>query len=340
VVPGGAGSALAGAAGAAQKFAQDYDEVYRGGNGPATARFADGHTKWVQDGAQADGMMATQPGAAISGVVDRDGRHLSAGFGGGNGPTTEDVNRYARGAALEDFKRKVVHTAELSVHVRQRLEALQDEISARVRKDGGYVENATLTAPEKGDRTAEMALRVPVDRFDGTVSWLASLGEVKAKNVRGEDVTGTWVDQRAEIRALRREEERLSKQLSRTRNEAERAGIRSALIQVRPRIAAAEERFAATGKLAALSSIQLTLSESQQARAGGMLIPEMQDTFRSAVAAFLVALRIPATLLIWLAVFSPLWLPCVLVYRWAGRAARQARAGSAEGFGPVRSSMH
>jgi hypothetical protein len=43
-----------------------------------------------------------------------------------------------------------------------------------------------------------------------------------------------------------------------------------------------------------------------------------------------VAVRIPAAVLIWLAVFAPLWLPCLLIYRWAGRMARAQQARLAD----------
>jgi hypothetical protein len=141
------------------------------------------------------------------------------------------------------------------------------------------------------------------------------------------------------VRELRNEEERLSKELRQARTEAARQQVRWRLLELRPRIASSEERFALTAKLAALSTVRLKLSEKEEARVSGSLLPDMEDQFRSAVAAFLVALRVPATILIWLAVFSPLWLPCMLVYRWAGRAAREARARDGESFAGATSAV-
>jgi len=237
-------------------------------------------------------------------------------------PTSpDDINVYVRGAAVDDVKRKVARTAVLSVRTRSALEGIQKEIQKRLKRDEGFVEESTLSTLAAGERTAIMRLRVPVDKLDEYVTWLASLGEVRAKEVRGSDITGTWIDQRAEVRELRKEEARLLKVYETDPKRERRNEARWQLLRVRPRIAASEERFALTTKLAALSTVELTLVEPEQARIQGNLWQDMDGTARSAVSAFMVALRIPASLLIWLVVFCPLWLPCVLLYRWASRKA-------------------
>lgn len=234
----------------------------------------------------------------------------------------DDVNRYTRGKALEEVKRKVVRRADLAVRTRSPLESVQKEIQTRLEKDDGFVESSHLTVPAGTERTARMLLRVPVGKLDEYLAWLGGLGEVQAKSVRGEDVTGTWVDQRAEVRELRKEEERLLETYRTHRGRERREEARRLLLHLRPRIAVAEERFALTGKLAALSTLTLTLIEPEQVRVQGSLWQDLDRTTRSAVASFMVALRVPAAILIWLVVFSPLWVPCVFLYRWATRKAK------------------
>jgi hypothetical protein len=240
--------------------------------------------------------------------------------------TPEDVKKYTRGKEIADVRRKVVQTADLTVRVNRPLEELQTSIGSYLKELGGYMESATLTSPESGERVAQMALRTPVEKFEDTLAYLSKWGEVKAKNLRGEDVTGTWIDQRAELREMRKEEARLAKAYNAAKKEYERQQIRWQLLALRPRIAALEERFALTSKLAALATIQLTLVEAPQARIRGNLMNDLDNTTRAALAAFLVALRVPASAFIWLVVFSPLWVPCVLLYRWAARMARAQQA--------------
>ena len=82
----------------------------------------------------------------------------------GGGVTPEDVRRYAQGKAAEDTRRKVAQTAELSVSVARKVETVQDEVLAQIKREGGYAEESTLSAPEGGDRVARLTLRVPVPR--------------------------------------------------------------------------------------------------------------------------------------------------------------------------------
>ena len=266
--------------------------------------------------------MAGMPGSPLRNLRQRAAR-APALVPGAPAATPDDVNTYARGVPVDDVTRKVKRIAVLSVRTRSALEGIQKEIEKRLKKDDGYVESANLSTPEGGERTIAMRLRVPVDKLDEYVTWLASLGEVRAKNVRGEDITGTWIDQRAEVRELRKEEARLLKVYNTDPSREKRNEARWQLLRIRPRIAASEERFALSTKLATLSTIELTLVEPAQARIQGNLWQDIDGTTRSAIAAFMVALRVPAALLIWLVVFCPLWLPCVLVYRWASRRAGQ-----------------
>ena len=316
---------------------QDYDETARTAPAPPAGAAAPGGPMAGGTGGMAGGMAA--PGGGYPEVrysrnpfrSNSEMREVMPGAtsaysdGSVKSVTPDDVRRYTHGKALDEVKRKVVQNASLSVQVNRGLESVQAEISKRLVKEGGYVEDASLAAPEKGDRTLSMTLRVPVEQFEDTVSYLSALGEVKAKSSAGQDVTGTWIDERAEVRELRKEEQRLVNVYEKAKKAWQREEARQQLLGLRPRIAAAEERFALTGKLAALATIRLTLIEEPQARIRGSLLHDLDNTTRAALAAFMVALRVPAAVLIWVIVFSPLWLPCVLVYRWATRMAQRTQ---------------
>ncbi len=239
---------------------------------------------------------------------------------------TDDVNTYARGNAIEKVLRKVAKTAQLSVEVNERLETLQDRISKTVTADEGYVESLDLSSPPSGKRMSRMALRVPVAKFESTIEALSKLGEVTGKSLGGKDITGTWLEQRKDVRDLRKKEERYAAAYRNARNRTERERAQRQLLNLRPILQSSEEQFAATAKLAALAKIDLTLIEEPQAKIRGDLGRDLQNTTKEASAAFMTALRIPATLLIWLAIFTPLWLPCLIAYRWATRMARHRQS--------------
>jgi anti-sigma factor RsiW len=237
---------------------------------------------------------------------------------GATGIGPDDIEKYVRGDKGGDVgRRKVVQTADFTIRVKRTLEDAEKELTGRVTKDGGYVESSVLNTGETGERTAELAVRVPVEKFEATVSWLTSFGEVIHKNVRGEDVTGTWIDQRSEVRELRDAEGDLLRQYNQAKDPAARDQRRWELVQMRSRIRASEERMAATAKMAALSSLTVRLTQPAKNADGAGIMNDATGTLGAAVSWFLAAVRVPLSMLIWLVVFAPLWLPCVLVYRWA-----------------------
>ena len=236
---------------------------------------------------------------------------------------TDDVSKYAHGKVIDEVMRKVAKSATLGVEVNERLETLQDRIAKKVAVDEGYVESMKLDSPAQGKRTSRMALRVPVNVFEGTIEYLSRLGEVTTKEMGGKDITGTWMDQRADVRKLRKKEDKYAAAYRSAKTRADRERARKQLLELRPALLEADETFAATTKLAALARIDLTLTEEPQARIRGDLGRDMQNQMKAASAAFLSTLRVPATLLIWLAIFTPLWLPCLIAYRWATRMARR-----------------
>jgi len=240
---------------------------------------------------------------------------------GGSGVTTSDIEKYVRGAEGDVVERKVIQTADLSVQVKTSLEAAEKAVTQHVVSGGGYVESSQLTTAEDGERRAQLALRVPVARFEATVAWLGDLGEVKAKRVSGEDVTGRYIDQRALVRELRLEERILVSRLHAAKKAADRDAIRWELVRLRSRIRGAEERLAATAKMAALSSIQLSLVQPRPGATGAGLVDDAVGFFHYAAETFMWALRIPLVAAIWVIVFAPLWIPALVAYRWLSRRA-------------------
>lgn len=262
---------------------------------------------------------ALQPQRYAADLRRRQNRDAASSYGGGV-ISPEDVQHYVRGGDSDLARRRVVQTADFALVVRRQLEDAEKELTTHIQQAGGYVEQSNLVSAENGDRTSSLTVRVPVEKFEETVGWLPALGEVKSKNVRGEDVTGRWIDERAEVRELREEEGRLLKQFTAARTPADRESARWALVQLRARIRASEERFAATAKMAALATLNISLTQTRRGAAGAGLLGDMTDTFGAAVGGFMLAVRVPLALLVWVLVFAPLWLPAVLIWRWISRA--------------------
>lgn len=118
------------------------------------------------------------------------------------GAGEEDVAELTDVAAV--IARMVIFTAELELEVED-VDSALDAISLYVMESGGFVAGVSSTEGEGGI----IAIRVPQEAFYDAIREVESLGEVREKEVKGEDITESYVDLEARLRNLRSQEERL-----------------------------------------------------------------------------------------------------------------------------------
>ena len=110
---------------------------------------------------------------------------------------------------VEDTQRDVVKTASMIVTVANTSEAA-DKAAVMVEDAGGRVDSRTEDAgSEQGLARTSIVLRVPVEKLDGVVRELKTLGTVQTAETRSEDVTAQRVDMDARIKALQTSVDRL-----------------------------------------------------------------------------------------------------------------------------------
>ena len=162
-------------------------------------------------------------------------------------------------------------------------------------------------------------------RLTAAVLALIGLGIATSKTIKGEDVTSQMVDLDARLKTLTAQEASYREMLRITRSGPENLTLREKLDGIRmevERIAAQRSQMAG---LASLSTIRLTLDQSLEA----MPIPAkdqnwLQEAWAQASGAFMGAIRVIATGLIWLAVYSPIWLTALLILRHIVRSQRKS----------------
>lgn len=228
------------------------------------------------------------------------------------------------------FSRRVHQEAEITVAV-DKIEPKSEAVEQIVKAAGGFIAGNQLSTGEDNIKSASLTVRVPQPQFDATLRQIAKLGEVKAKDVTGEDITEQTSDAEQENHVLANEirykEARLQSRGPRTDTLSEQEAARSLRIE----LAQARARLDLLRKMAALSTITVQLREKPRTPApSGGFLGEMGDTGRLAFNTFLQAARVPVVLLIWIAAYAPLWVPLALAYRYAARAQqRRARARDA-----------
>lgn len=213
-------------------------------------------------------------------------------------------------------QRSIIRKAELSLRV-EAVEKAEKEIDSAVNAMGGYVDSAQSADLASTKPTIDLTLRVPVGRFDDALAKFESLGVRLSKTVNSEDVTGQLVDLDARLRTLSAQEETYRGLLRRSEGLQSVITLQDKLTEVRSEIESMAAQRKTLGALAALSTITVHLEQSSvpvQAPTDPGWMAQVWGDSTTTLGSFA---RIAATILIWLAVFCPIWIPIALVARRA-----------------------
>lgn len=233
--------------------------------------------------------------------------------GGGETPATlasAGQNREAPPVAPKEVpQRAVVRNGSLSVRV-PNVEKAEDEVVRLVQSSGGYVDSAESTDLATATPMLTMKLRVPSAKFDGIMKGLEGLGMRLSKKVSSEDVTSSLIDMSARMKIMRAQEEVYRRLLAKSGSQQEMMDVQEKLMNLRGMIESLEGQHKSLSRLAALSSIELTLQQSAEGAALATSDPNWaKEAWGSSTGALGNAARVFGSLLIWAAVFSPIWIP-------------------------------
>lgn len=237
---------------------------------------------------------------------------------------TEEVPPESRQPVYAE--RQMIQRAEMTLRVADANEAAK-KAQAQIEKAGGFVEASNIENRTGVRPLARMTLRVPSSKLTPILDGLEELGTRIQRSVSRDDVTTQLVDMDARLRNLRAQEDALREIFSRAGKIADVMEVQQRLANVRTEIERLEAHRAQMRELVALSTIELTLDESAVGLAGAGDPGWFKEGWASATDAFAGFLRELALVGVWLAVFSPIWLPFALWIAWLFvRSARRARS--------------
>ncbi|MCM8901699.1 DUF4349 domain-containing protein [Caldicoprobacter algeriensis] len=124
----------------------------------------------------------------------------------------------ASAGAQAGVERKIIRSAYLSMETTE-FDRTVDEIIGRVNVYLGYIESSEIQGKptyqgQVSNRKAHFEIRVPSKSFDSFIGDMVELGNVTSRQIRGEDITGQYLDVEARLKSLRLQEERLLTLLS------------------------------------------------------------------------------------------------------------------------------
>ncbi len=168
-----------------------------------------------------------------------------------------------------------------------------------------------------------MELRIPTVHFDRMLAKIGNLGEVFRKQTSAVDITSETVDTEARLKALRAEEQQLMRVMDQTRTVKEILLVREQLSDVRQNIEAMDAMLKSLKTRASLSTIRVTVRERPKSPKPVNSESWSNDAFNSAKESLILKAQNFGKWLIFAGVYSPIWLPPVLIGVYLYRRSRK-----------------
>ncbi|MCX6004843.1 MAG: DUF4349 domain-containing protein [Chloroflexi bacterium] len=215
--------------------------------------------------------------------------------------------------------RKIVRTGTLLIEVKDIDVALGD-ISSLASQLNGYVVSSTQRADDT-DPTGYISIRVPVEKFNEALQKLRTLAvKVLNENTNSQDVTEQYMDLSAQLRNLEATEAQYLELLKKADNVKDILEVQRELSNVRGNIERIKGRMQYLERTSDMSVIEISLKKTKPIGESTWDVPGI---FKSAVDGLIVFGKILTGLVIWILVFSPIWiiiLVIILVVRRRNKA--------------------
>lgn len=219
-------------------------------------------------------------------------------------------------AGLPSTERLIVRTAYITLVVKEVASALE-EVARMVEGMGGFVVSSSRQGKEE---TATISFRVPQDKFAEAMEKLRAMAvRVDSESTSSQDVTEEYVDLQSRLRNLEATEKQLLELMEKATKVEDVMLVFRELASVRQQIEVTRGRMQYLERTAAMSLIQVTLrpaTSPQPLVKPGWNWPEVLKAALRGLASFGQGLVSLAT---WMAIFSPVWLPALLLVYWVRR---------------------
>ncbi len=218
--------------------------------------------------------------------------------------------------------RLVLTDTSLSLLVKDVAGTIQS-IRQRAEELGGFLVDSNLNAPEGVD-TGAITVRVPSDKREEALSAFRGFAvRVTSENVTGQDVTDQYEDLSAQLAVLEKTKAKIEAILNDAKTVDESLRVQQQLISLQQQIDSIKGRQQYLERSAQMVRITAFLATDETA------LPYSPDEawrpqaiFRLAVRSMVGVLQDIGSLVIWVVVFAPLWLPALLFIRWLAKRLR------------------
>lgn len=161
-------------------------------------------------------------------------------------------------------EQKIIKTASLAITVDD-VDKTAGQISNEATLVSGFVQNSSITENERGQKYANLIIRVPVKSFDGLITKIKSYAKlVEREDINGREVTEEYVDLQADLTHNQAVEAQYLELLKRAQKVEEIIAVREKLDQVQGEIERLKGRLRYLDNQTEMSTIAVSISSEAQ----------------------------------------------------------------------------
>ncbi len=174
-------------------------------------------------------------------------------------PTVAGTSSSGGTVTDQSIDRKVIKTASLELEVKDFLTEFNKLISL-AEGHGGFISSSSAWVENKV-KVGNLVIRVPADQFNSLISNIEQLGEVKSKQISGQDITEEFIDLQARLQNAKATEQRLLEILDKANNVEEILNVEAELNNIREKIEQLTGRIKYLQDAADLATISINIHE-------------------------------------------------------------------------------
>jgi len=238
------------------------------------------------------------------------------------------VSYFPKPAPAPEVKdRLVVKESTISLLVKNVVEA-QKSIGRKAQELGGYLVQSNISHPQETEATSGwITVRVPQEKLEEALNYFRGLAvKVVSETISGQDVTDEYVDIEARLATLLKTKVKFEEILAKAQKVQDILEVQRELINLQEQIDNLKGQQNYLEKSAQISRVTIYLATDELALP---YVPteawRPQVIFKQAVRSLISTLRRLGNLIIWLGVYSVIWLPILVIYlvvkRWRNKKA-------------------
>ncbi len=192
--------------------------------------------------------------------------------------------------------------------------SVQKEIIKKAESLGGYMVNSNLNNPQEA-ASATVVVRVPSNKLDEALDYFRGLSvKVISENLQGQDVTDQYVDTEARLSTLLKTKARFEEIMEKATQIYDILNVQREIINLQSQIDSLKGQKKSFEQNVQMAKLTIYLSTDELAlpyAPSDMWRPEV--VFKKAVRSLIINLRKIGTILIWIAVYSVIWVPLAII---------------------------